>query len=231
MLPGLAPGPTSGRLSGNVLLHFDGANASTVITDSATGRPWTAHSPAVLGTATPAAKFGTACLNTGANGWVDTPADPAFALLARDFTIDCWVYYTSGGGSTKFIAGQGDSSNSTSSWYLQIDSTKKLRFSASLTGTTNDIALNGNNALNSSIWYHVAVCRQGTTFYAFVNGADMQTGTLAGSIFNPNNALAVGRRGISTSTPWNGWIDEFRMLIGTAVWTAPFTPPAAPYLP
>jgi hypothetical protein len=41
--------------------------------------------------------------------------------------------------------------------------------------------------------------------------------------------LAVGRGGALNTLQWNGFIDEFRLSVGTARWTAGFTPPTANY--
>jgi hypothetical protein len=76
-----------------VLLHFDGSDASTTITDSNSGgsaHTWTAAGNAQIDTAQ--YKFGGASgLFDGTGDWVTTPDHADFTLGSSDFTIDLLV--------------------------------------------------------------------------------------------------------------------------------------------
>jgi len=73
-------------------------------------------------------------------------------------------------------------------------------------------------------WNHFALVRNGTTLTLYINGA------VAQSVTNSTNfstgTLTVG--GESASNPLLGYISNFRIVKGTAVYTGPFVPPAAP---
>ena len=75
-----------------VLLQFNGADASTTITDVNAGgsaHTWTANGNAQIDTAQ--SKFGGASLLCDGTGdYVTTPDHADFTLGSSDFTIDCW---------------------------------------------------------------------------------------------------------------------------------------------
>ena len=77
-------------------------------------------------------------------------------------------------------------------------------------------------------WYHVAVVRSGTTFTMYVNGVSAGTGTSSATL-----NLAVGGEvwlgnNTSASCNYKGLLSDVRVVKGTAVYTAAFTPPTAP---
>ena len=75
-------------------------------------------------------------------------------------------------------------------------------------------------------WTHVAVSRAGTSLRLFINGLLESTVTNSTN-FSQTAAARIGRgRGTSTNYFW-GRISNFRLVIGTAVYTAAFTPPQA----
>jgi hypothetical protein len=78
-------------------------------------------------------------------------------------------------------------------------------------------------------WHHVAVTRSSNTIRMFIGGVIQQTDTFSGSIFNSSSSIAVGNIGSVDVglDPYNGFLDEFRITVGLARWTANFTPPTA----
>ena len=98
-----------------------------------------------------------------------------------------------------------------------------------LTATT----ISGATTLATSRWYHVAWVRSGTTVNIYLNGVLDGTGSFSGAIYSGSNVdvSGIGARpgsGISPDTWFNGYISNLRVVKGTAVYTAAFTPPVAP---
>jgi hypothetical protein len=93
-----------------VLLHFDGADATTAFPDDApttVAHTWTAAGNAQVDTAD--SKFGGASLLLdGVGDWVTTVDSADFTLGTSDFTIECWYKCNLAGGSFVFLCGQGD---------------------------------------------------------------------------------------------------------------------------
>ncbi len=75
-------------------------------------------------------------------------------------------------------------------------------------------------------WHHIAVSRSGNTTRAFVNGIQGLSSTSNTSIHDGSSAFTIGTYGASTgSYQFRGVISNVRVVIGTALYTADFTPP------
>ncbi|MFA6270321.1 MAG: LamG domain-containing protein [Candidatus Paceibacterota bacterium] len=214
-----------------ILLHCDGDDASTTITDEA-GNTWTAEGGAQIDTAQ--SKFGGASLLLDGNGdYISTPDSDDWRLDDGDnsklWTIDFWVRFNSVSGYQALVAQLVNGSNN---WMIQYESTHELTFQQRVSGTRN---VNIRNAWTPSTgqWYHVAVVKNGTSGYLmFVDGTQIgSTQTDTDTIGSFAGALNVGRSFQIDGAPsyLNGWIDEFRVSKGVARWTSNFTPPTSAY--
>jgi concanavalin A-like lectin/glucanase superfamily protein len=226
-----SPGLIGGGLDQftKILLHMDGANAGTSFPDAAKpSRAWTAGGTGV--TSTVAQKFGSASLNCGAvTGWIDTPDDADFTLGAGDFTADCWFNVQGGAGTSRQLFGQVDSGNFVGNMSISaiLLTTNSLRFNA-CQGTTL-VSTFGVATITAAGWHHFAAVRSGGTLMQFLDGVLENSVAISGSVNDSAFKFAVGRLGEVVVSGWNGFIDEFRLSVGIARWTANFTPPAAPY--
>jgi hypothetical protein len=218
-----------------VLLHFDGVDAATTITDSNLGgatHSWTAAGNAQIDTAQ--SKFGGASLLCDGTGdHVLTPDHADFTLGSGDFTIEAWFNCTAATGTFRAVAGQfdGGATAAGSAWALVRGDTGNMFFQWSDGASFSFIS--GTTVFSNSVnpgWHHVAVAKSGTTCRLFIDGTLEGSGTISVAINNSAASLFVGDLQ-NNFDPWLGWIDEFRVSIGIARWTAGFTPPAAPYDP
>ena len=214
-----------------ILLHMDGTNGGTTFTDSNLGgsvHAWTANSAT---TNTGTLKFGSASANFGAAvGWIDTPDSADFALGSGDWTIDFWFNRQGGDGTRRIACGQINSSAALASQsvYLELGPANVMLLQTS--DGSSAFTITGTTTITTTGWHHVAAVRTGSTLKLFVDG--IQEGgnlTAPGSIPDSPSKFSVGRVGEFTTLTWNGFIDEFRLSVGIARWTANFAPPAAPY--
>lgn len=171
------------------LAHFD-----TNLSDKR-GSDWTATGGATIDASQ--SMFGGASLRLdGAGDWVEK-TDADFAWGMGDFTIECFARFNSlSGNNFIFTFGGG--------WGLY-----RLSSNGSL-GVFDGV---GANPITTSVvpttgvWYHVALCRRGTTLRLFVDGV------LAGSATNSTNftnaTIRIGAQPAGTGT-FDGWIDDFR---------------------
>ncbi len=86
--------------------------------------------------------------------------------------------------------------------------------------------------MNLNTWYHVAVTRDASGDIRFFwDGVLVSTHSGMGAA--PFAGTSVFRLGAfsdgSSKRPFNGWIDNARILMGTALYTSTFTPPAAAF--
>lgn len=211
------------------LLHFDGTDGSTVITDEI-GKTWAAYGNAQIDTAQK--KFGTASLLLDGTGDYISTADSAdWDLGTGDFTIDCWIRLNSlpSDGSVFVIASQyQDAGNYWRVTYYNSSGTYRLQLRV-VSGASTLINMTQVASLSAGTWYHLAVVRNGNNFKIFLDGTQLGSDTAA-SITMPNlsSSLYIGSTDGSTQF-FDGWIDEFRFSKGIARWTSNFTPPAFPY--
>lgn len=216
-------------------MHFDGANGSTVFTDSATGKTATPYGGAAISTAQ--SRFGGASGQfNGTTAYLSIPHSASLSLAGVDYTIECWIYLT--GYPADYVSavlckdsvypGTGPS------YALYIDQNGFLYSINGNSGNPSTGAQNFSGSFPSVIplntWVHVATTRQGTINYGFLNGTNQWITDGANPIIDGGQPLLIGRMD-QTGSPWHfpGYIDELRITKGAARYTADFTPPAAPF--
>ena len=74
-------------------------------------------------------------------------------------------------------------------------------------------------------WYHLAITRESTTQKMYIDGELVGSATVSND-FSQNKAT-IGSD-VGTGEGWDGFISNVRLIKGTALYTANFTPPSAP---
>ena len=176
-------------------------------------------------------KLGTAGLGYGVQfdghtDYLSLATSPDLAFGTGDFTIEFW-----------------QRCDGYSNWPHQLD----FRVDGANTGTTNSLVIymdnsgithfwvNGSNRISANAtvpllqWQHVALVRNSSTTTLYLNGISQGTysdTTNYGSSSSNSNPLVIGQRqGSYASNSYDGKISDFRIVKGTAVYTAPFSPP------
>jgi hypothetical protein len=208
----------------SLLLHGNGTNGSTTITDnSPSPKTVTAVGNAQISTAQ--SKFGGASIafSGGTSSWLSAPDVSALALLGFDFTFELWAYFTTS--DNEFIFWNANSS--TFGFRLNQVGSTSINLLASTTGSSHTTNVSAANALQVNTWQHIAVSRSGTSCKIFVNGLQVIDTTITGALSNGGINLIGGRSAFPATM--NGYIDDLRITKGVARYTANFTPPAAPF--
>ena len=207
-----------------LLLHFDGADATTVFTDSSESSfAVTANGNAQIDTAQ--SVFGGASgLFDGTGDYLSINGGEAFAFGMRDFTIDYRFRTT----SVASARGHFDNrpAGGSGPYVTLYQNTDDLRFH---TGGADRIT-SAAAALAINTQYHVALTRCDFTTRLFLNGALVGSYIDFTNYLNPSDRPIIG--GLST-TPGNntaiGHLDELRVIKGAAAWVSPFVPPLSAY--
>ena len=161
---------------------------------------------------------------TASGNWLTVQSDSDFNFGTGDFTIETWIYYT------------GTTASSNSGWF-QLSNTPGGINNATgastgglagdfengvIKGIGNNDWFNGTTAVTAQSWIHVAMVRHSGTLQWFING------TADTSVSDSQNYslthLAIGGY-YTTSYLFSGYISNFRIVKGTAVYSAAFTPP------
>ena len=153
-----------------------------------------------------------------------------FHLAANEFTLEAWVYRTAGASASEYIIGT-KNSGTNEGYDLYMNASEVVVFEYHQLGSphplrqfTTSIVL-GNNA-----WIHVAIVRDGSTLRAFKNGVAAGTFAMpASTIRGLSTHFYVGARSGLTNN-WSGYIEQVRLINGSAKWTSGFTP-QGPYNP
>lgn len=214
-----------------LLLHGEGANNSTSVTDSSNAAASiTCNGAACIKTAQK--KFGSSSLYfDGSASYLTAPDVSEYDFGSGDFTIDLQVYWESVGASC---------------FLQQSDGTSGYVLKWTLYYASGSLYLAGHNPSGSPLtwisaswtpsagtWYHIALTRSGNSFRFFVNGTQVgSTTTNSTALPNSNGALHIGRfydEPISSNGNHNGYMDEIRITKGVARYTSNFTAPTAQF--
>lgn len=218
----------------SLLLHMDGSNGSTTVTDfSSNNLTVTAVGNAQISTAQ--SKFGGSSLSlvrSPSSYLTVSNSTGSLTFGTGDFTVECWVFLNTlpaGNGypNSYWIVGGGPV-NSNTGFDIAIGSTVLQ------VGLTSFASLNISVAhgLSSGVWHHIAVCRGGNTLYAFRNGTQLATANVTGvtaDSLTSGIAISAAEPSGSTSGNFNGYIDELRISKGICRYTSGFTPSTTPF--
>ena len=169
---------------------------------------------------------------TGYSGYFDGTGDyftvpysaGNFSMGSGDFTIECWVMMQGTENPGRIFNAWNSATASASSWEILNAAGTNLYFSFSTNGVSATTITKSSLARNT--WYHLAAVRNGNVFTFYVNGTSAGTSTQAITLQTPDFVTIGARRsGASYVEPFNGFISNVRVVKGTAVYTADFTPP------
>jgi len=209
-----------------LLLHGEGANGSTTISDSSLlPKPVTVFGEANIGTAQ--SRFGASAMYfDGVRDYVSVPSSPSLSMGASDFTIEMWIYKLSNNPNTsRFWNPDG---NLISDVHLGLDANGNLWSYGSSNGTSwNAWAFSTGIPIPIGVWKHVALVRSGgtVTLYADGVGTVMTSALGTTALYDDGNTHVIGGQGTGPDSGFNGYIDEVRITKGVARYTANFTPP------
>lgn len=143
-------------------------------------------------------------------------------LGTGSFTIEAFVYI-SNFANNRYIGVQANPSTLAAGWGLAVRAASNIIF------YMNASAVLTSSTLSTNTWYHVAVVRNGTAIAMYINGTLVASGTSSANI-DYGGDLGVGAE-TTGANYFSGNMSNFRIVKGTAVYTAAFTPLTAPLTP
>ena len=145
-------------------------------------------------------------------------------LGTGNFTIECWVQFSSSVGTTQmFVSNNYNAGNGVGGWaFLYRADNTTLKFTCN-----SNVSYEKTWSPSVGVIYHVAVCRSGTDLRLFVDGVQVgTTSTSSDNISDASSTLVVGSN-VSNPYPINGVISNLR-IVTSALYTANFTPSTSP---
>jgi hypothetical protein len=160
------------------------------------------------------------------------PATTALTTFTGDFTFECWVYPTDATISTSWGIWDSRQSGATANPMIFYLSPLASPVSGSWRLTYyNGTTYNGTGVVLVNQWSHVAFVRSGSTLTFYVNGVAGGTATVSGTQTGnaTTNPVFIGSKDSGLANYGTvGHISNFRIVNGTAVYTANFTPSTVP---
>jgi hypothetical protein len=211
----VTPDPVSGSAETSFLLKTDSTQTDAQV-DASTNAFTITESGDVKSTAfTPYHPKGyNISFISSNNDALITATDNSFVIGTNDFTAEVWVYLTETLGSFNKVLWSGTGS---SMFSIETQSTdNKLHvtdYSYVVFGTSS-------TALSEGVWTHVAVVRSSGTMKMYFDGTEVM------SISNSTNFVGTDVRLARNDTTII--LRDARLVVGTAVYTAAFTPPTEP---
>jgi hypothetical protein len=154
----------------------------------------------------------------GTGDTLSVPFTSAISLGTGNFTMEAWCYPIINTNGIDSLWGSGNYSvmlyHNGTSWTLEVGD-----------GGGNYFTINGTAPIYA--WNHMAVTRSGSTFNLWINGVSAGTGTTAGTM-KTSGTLVIGGNGNGQN--FTGYISDYRLVKGTALYTSSFVPPSAPLL-
>ena len=207
-----------------VQLHFDGADASTVIADHSQYRRYVqAGGTAQLDTAQ-SVFGGSSLLVNGTSDYIVTPTRREWDVRA-DFTMEFRVRFTSETGFP-MIFEQWDATPERSLQVYYEPASNRWLYNYSTTAAnlvTGAWHSGGTFIPTLGVWYEIALVRKGTQWSCYIDGVKLGAdNTNAAVIFRSSLDFRIGGGGDATN--WlDGWLDEFR-ITPFALYSATYTP-------
>jgi len=157
----------------------------------------------------------------GTADYLSSPTNAAFGYGTSDFTVEFWLYLNSNVLQTIY---SNLSSVSSINPHIYVSTTIRYYTNGAdrITGAT----------LSAGQWYFIAVCKASGSTKLFVNGVQSGSTYTDANNYGSTAPLGIGTywdagAPVATSNA-NGVISNLRVLKGTALYTAAFTPPTAP---
>lgn len=160
----------------------------------------------------------------GSNDYYNATGLTAFGT--DDFTVELWINVTANSSSHNIADARNGSNNS---WTIQI-AANELKIYDELQATYIHSTSGSWMSSNLNRWVHVAWVRSGTTSKFFIDGVQVGSDVTVSSNFNNTN-INFGTRFTQDQQYYNGYISDFRMVKGNAVYSSTFSLPTKRLLP
>jgi len=176
----------------------------------------------------------------GTTDYLSAPNSAAFDFGTGDFTIEGWFYLTGdsavnpGGRRDATIIGCWSDSNTNNVWNIFLIGNGSTTGTGivldSFSGGTESFLV-ATTTITKNVWTHFAVVKQSSNVVIYINGASVGTKAYSAAVNSGGNALRVASLQQTGGGYYNyfpGYLSSTRIVKGTAVYTANFTPSTTP---
>ncbi len=215
------------------LYQFNGSNGSqnntfTGVGASGASQSWTRNGSTTQGSFSPFSaeegKWGVEFTEDNSDFLSFSNSD--FSFGTGDYTVECFVFFTGNDTTSGGIFQCANSGTSTAPAMALRDTTGLTIY------TSSGQKITGNNGtFTLGVWYHLAFVRASSVIKVYKDGSlvtwDDGTTSVADTTNITGTGFAIGRY-YSNDYTLDGYISNFRVVKGTAVYTGAFSKPTTP---
>ena len=161
----------------------------------------------------------------GSGDYLQSPSNSSVSAWSTDFTIEGWFYPTAiNSGSNALWTNSTSNSDGMTYGYIRSDGSVAL----GRVGVNETSSAAGVIKINS--WFHIAFVRNGGSVNIYVNGTSVATPSTGNLETTTTKPITIGGQFQSGGADYTftGYISNFRVVKGSAVYTTNFTPPTSP---
>jgi hypothetical protein len=151
----------------------------------------------------------------------------ALEIGASDFSIECFVRFNAVSADHTFACCWNATTTRTFLFYWN-QGAGELQFPYSTSGGAVAATPAAAWSPSADTWYHIAVCRSSGVLRFFVDGIQIGSDVaMSATLYNSTRQKHVGYSNDGTIPNLNGYMDEFRWVIGEGIYTTNFAVPTA----
>lgn len=164
----------------------------------------------------------------GTGDYLSIPDTATTEFGSGDFTIEMW-YYGNDTDQYATLTAKGAGSFSSGNWSLMMNHsvTGDIALYVADYSTGAPMLITGDVYVSDNQWNHIAVVRYGNEWNLYVNGVSKASRTSSITIADTSSTVHIGKDQYY-GRDLSGFISDYRIVKGTAVYTSAFTPPTAP---
>ena len=201
----------------------DTSDNNNITDNSSNSHSITVNGDTHAGTFSPYRSGGYSTYFDGTTDYITIPASSNLDVSLSDTTIEGWFYTTSTSVKQCLWEFYSNDNNYVRLFFEGGDG-NRLWLSSTSSGTER-VSARSSATLSINTWYHIAVTRTHSSgaWATYINGSvdSGASGTESASVSTATWPLDIGRDQVATDRYWNGYIQDFRIVKGTAI-----TPPS-----
>lgn len=164
------------------------------------------------------------------SSYLNIADNAALQVAAGDFTIEAWVFPTSlpSAGNYKVLWSKRTATTGYGGTLVAIDSSGNFVFFIANSSTTWGISgTSSGQTVSLNTWQHLAMVRSGNNLILYKNGVAGSTVSLTFSVYDSGALTLMAGTSVGDQAV-DGYMSNFRLVKGTAVYTGTFTPSTTP---
>ena len=207
----------------------DSLDNKTILDSSSSNRTITNSGSVVQYGYSPFRAGGYSLYFDGATDSISYPQSSSFDFGTGDFTLECWFWPegTQATNAPLFSSRTTTIAPNSGGFELRDNGSGAMFVQARPYGNSSDFLINNSSptSYTANAWNHFAVVRNGNILSLYLNGSSTGSATLASNdqLGGSNITFCTGY--VSPLGSLKGYVADFRVVKGTAVYTSTFTPP------